>query len=187
MKHIIISALLILATMTGCTHVISDQARRLADPAISFGVLREAPDNYIGKYVLLGGMIAGVKNTKSGGEIEVVQLKLESSGMPEDPFVSGGRFIVTAPGFLDTLIYKTGRMITVVGEVKGKRTSMLDEVEYTYPVIAIKEMYVWRSYDTGNGYPYSGPGPYYNYDPYYYGYWPGPHWYRPMGPVFRRW
>lgn len=59
-------------------------------------------------------------------------------------------------------------------------------MEYTYPVIAIKEIHVWKNPEYDKGYPYPAPSPYY-YDPYYYGYWPGPYWYRPLGPVYRRW
>ncbi|KAF0221788.1 MAG: outer membrane [Geobacteraceae bacterium] len=186
MKRLLLMPFLALLLLSGCAHVISEEARRLVDPTVNFDRLRDNPDAYIGKYAMLGGMIAGAKNTKEGGQLEVVQLDLESDGIPEDTFRSGGRFLATTPNFLDIMIYKPGRLVTIVGEVKGKKTLPLDEIDYTYPVISIREIHALKTYDTDQGYPYPTPGPYL-YDPYYYGYWPGPYWYRPLGPAFKRW
>lgn len=185
MKKLIVLMLLTLAALAGCAHVISDESRRLVDPALTYGRLKEDPDAQVGRYVMLGGMIAGVKNAREGGQIEVVQVRLDDSGTPEDPYYSEGRFLATTDKFLDSLIFKPGRLVTIVGEVKGKKTLPLDEVDYTYPVIAVREIHIWKNYDTERGYQY--PPPYYYYDPYYYGFWPGPWWHRPMGPAFRRW
>ena len=186
MKKLLLMSLLALVTLSGCAHVISEEARRLVDPAVTFTKLRENPDASIGKYVMLGGVIAGAKNTKEGGVLEVVQVDLECDGIPEETFRTGGRFLATTPSFLDIMVYKTGRLVTIVGEVKGKKTFPLDEIDYSYPVISIREIHVWKTNESEQGYPYPTPGPYL-YDPYYYGYWPGPYWYRPLGPAFKRW
>ncbi|AJE03070.1 Slp family lipoprotein [Geobacter pickeringii] len=187
MKNFFALLLLTLTALAGCAHVISDESRRLVDPGITFSMLKEKPDSYTGKYVMLGGVIAGIKNTKEGSQLEVMQVRLDDSGMPEDTFRTEGRFLATTDRFLDSMIFKPGRLVTAVGEVRGKKTVPLDEVDYTYPVIAIREIHVWKSYDYEQGYPYPTPAPYYYYDPYYYGFWPGPYWYRPLGPVYRRW
>ncbi|MBT1076723.1 Slp family lipoprotein [Geobacter grbiciae] len=185
-----ISILIILLTtlsLSGCAHVISEQSRSLVDPTITYAMLKEKPDAFVGKYVQLGGVIVGVKNTTTGSQLEIMQVALDKTGMPEDTFRSEGRFLAISESFLDSMIYKPDRLVTLVGEVKGKKVMPVDEVEYTYPVLAIKEIYVWKSYDYEKGYPYPTPPPYSFYDPYYYGYWPGPYWYRPLGPVYRRW
>lgn len=187
MKNLLIISLLALCSLSGCAHVISDEARKLVDPTITFDRLRANPDAYVGKFVILGGVIAGTKNTREGGQLEIVQVQLSDDEMPEDSFRSGGRFLATTPDFLDVMIYKPNRLVTLMGEVKSKKTQPLDDVDYTYPVIAIRELHVWKSYDYERGYPYPPPAPFYDYDPYYYGYWPGPYWHRPVGPVFRRW
>ncbi|KAF0219789.1 MAG: outer membrane [Geobacteraceae bacterium] len=185
MKKIFFIVMPAMLLMSGCAHVISDQSMGLVDRTIAFGSLRENPEAFIGKYVLLGGSIVSTKNTNEGGELEVVQLPLDSSGSPEDSYNSGGRFLAVGSGFLDPAIYKQGRMVTVVGEVKGKRGMPLDEVEYTYPVIAIRELYLWkpseidRYYYPSHGYYY----PYYWYDPWFDPWWP--YWYHRPGP-FRR-
>lgn len=155
--------------IAGCAHVMSEQSLRLVDRQITFEELRRTPESYLGKYVLLGGTVAGVRNSKGGGELEVLQAPLDSSGMPEEKQYSGGRFIITTTQFLDPLVYKTGRRVTVVGEVKGKKTRQIDEVEYTYPLVAEVELRLWERYETEQY--YYNPYPYY-YDPFWNPWWP---------------
>ena len=172
--------LLTLLMLSGCSHVISEESRKLVDGQLTFGKLRENPDASSGKYVMLGGIIAGVRNAKTGGELEIVQFDLDRTDMPENVYNSGGRFLVTTPGFLDAMVYKRGRLVTVVGEVKGRLTRPLDSVDYTYPVISLREIHIWQTYESEQGFAYPPPAPY--YDPYYFGYWPDSYWYRPLGP-----
>lgn len=183
MRRVIVAALTLMVALSGCTRVISKEALQSVDPTVSFAKLRENPDQFIGKHVLLGGRIAAARNTKEGGQLEIVQFNLDDSGMPEDTFVSRGRFLAVSSEFLDTMIYKPGRLITLVGEVKGKKTLPLDEVDYTYPVVAIRELYLWKSEEYERSFYYLPP----YYDPYYYGFGYEPFWYRPYGPVIRRW
>ncbi len=165
----------------GCARVISDQSRSLVDPTIQFAGLRQNPDAYIGKIVLLGGRIASARNTKEGSVLEIVQFDLDGD-VPQDSFISHGRFLATSVDFLDTLIYKADRRVTLVGEVKGKKTLPLDEVEYTYPVVAIREIHVWAPAE-GDKYHLYPPS---RYNPYYYGYGSEPYWERPSLPALQR-
>jgi len=185
MRKLIFTAVAAMFLLSGCAQVISEEMMKTVDMGISFEKLRENPDSLLGKRVLLGGTIAAARNTKDGGELEIVQFNLERNGVPEDTFHSAGRFIAVSTDFLDPLIYQPGRMATLVGEVKGKKVMPLDEVDYTYPVVAIREIHLWKPIEDTKGYPYPTPG-FYNYDPYYWGYTPGPYWYRPPGPVFKR-
>lgn len=174
--------LVLLTALSGCAQVISEQGRRLVDPAVTFGKLKQHPDEFIGKYVVLGGIVAAARNAKEGGELEVVQVPLDSDDIPLNTLSTGGRFLATSSQFLDAMIYKPGRLVTILGEVKGKQVRPLDEVDYTYPVVAIREIHVWKSPEAEKGFPYPAPGPFYNYEPYYYGYGVGPYWFRPYGP-----
>ncbi len=180
MARYLLFTLLPLLLNTGCVCAISDDSRKLVDSTLTFSNVRENPDIWIGKYIMLGGLIANVKNTNEGGQLEVVQLKLDDNGIPEDAFSSDGRFVATSPNFLDNMIYKPGRLVTLVGEIKGKKISTLDEIKYLYPVIRIKEMHVWKSAEEENGYPYPPPTPY--YDPYYSGYGSKIYMLRPTAP-----
>lgn len=141
----------------GCVHVISDESMQLVDPSLSFALLRESPDLYAGKYLLLGGAIASVSNIKQMGQLEVVQFQLDNDNMPVESNKSGGRFLARTDGFLDPFIYKTGRLVSIVGEIKGHKTMPLDQVEYDYPIIAIREIFLLRQ-------EYARPYP----SPYYY-------------------
>lgn len=157
----------------GCaTRVISEESLRLVDRSLGFAQLKENPDRYVGSHVLLGGAIASVGNTKQMGQLEVVQFQLDSDNMPVEANVSGGRFLARTDGFLDPLVFKPGRLVTIVGEVKGQKTMRLDQVEYDYPVIAIREIHLWKPAEVRT-YPY--PYPY--YDDY---------WWRPFRP-WRPW
>ncbi len=181
LMKIILPALALLL-ITGCAQVFSDQANSLVDPSITFDRLKKDPNPSIGKFVKLGGIIATTKNTREGSQVEIVQFKLGSDDIPDESYASGGRFLAVTPEFLDGMIYKTGRPVAVIGEMKGMKTLPLDEIEYSYPVISIKEIHVWNISDL---YPY--PPPYY-YDPFYYPYWwyGAPYWY-PYGHGFRHW
>ena len=51
--------------------------------------------------------------------------------------------------FLDSAIYQRGRELSVIAEVVGQKELPLDEIMYSYPLLAIKEVYLWE--------PSSGP------------------------------
>lgn len=150
MKRIYILFLLPLL-LTACAHKgVSKEARLLADPSITYQVLRENPEQLAGKYVHLGGTVAGVRNTEAGGELEIVDLPLDRSGKPGERSGSGGRFLARDNRFLDPMVYKQGLTISLVGEVQGQKTAILDNVQYRYPVVRIKELYVWKPEDYGS-------------------------------------
>ena len=73
--------------------------------------------------------------------------------------------------FLDPATLPYGTRVTVTGEVIGSITMPLDETDYTYPVIDIKNLQVWAGIDESTPWirPYYGPGPYWG--PYWSPYW----------------
>jgi outer membrane lipoprotein len=173
--------LITLLLFTGCASVISEQSRKLVDSNDPFKVIKQAPDAYIGKHVMLGGRIANVKNSAEGAQLEIVQFELSSTGYPEDTFISYGRFLATSSSYMDPMIYRKGMLITLVGEIKGKKTMRLDDMDYTYPVLTMREWYIWRGSDLERGavFPSSMPV----YDPYSYGFGVEPSLQRPYSPV----
>lgn len=175
---VIISSVLF---FTGCTAIISEQSRKLVDTNDSFKVIKQTPDTYIGKHVMLGGRIANVKNSAEGAWLEIVQFELSPSGYPEDTFLSYGRFLAATSSYMDPMVYRKGLLITLVGEIKGKKTLRLDDIDYTYPVLAMREWHIWRGSDPDRGYGYPSPIP--TYDPYSYGFGVEPSLQRPYSPV----
>ncbi len=143
--------------LAGCTHAISRESLDLVDQNISFHQLKENPDGLVGKYVLLGGVIAGVENSSSGGELEVVQVGLDWLGRPEEGAPSEGRFIARSDRFLDPVIFAKGLMVSLVGRAEGKKSKLLGGMEYDYPVVAIREIRILQ------------PGQYSNYPTFHFG------------------
>lgn len=157
----------ILFLVSGCAHVISEESRALVDPAVTFSGLMASPDSYAGKYVMLGGVVAGVQNDNDGARLEVVQTPLDSEGLPDEAsHASGGRFLAVSSSFLDPVVYKQGRRVTLVGQVQGKKSLPIDQIRYTYPVISIREIHVWKKSEIEQT---NYPPPGYYYDPFWWG------------------
>jgi outer membrane lipoprotein len=129
--------------VAGCATVISKETLKTVDRDIRFEQVLENPDAYRGKVVLLGGEIINTENVPNKTGIIVLQRSLGYNRKPDSEGESKGRFIVSAPGFLDPAIYRPRRKITVVGPVMGKEVRPLGELEYAYPVIEKKELYIW--------------------------------------------
>jgi outer membrane lipoprotein len=168
---------LLLIALSACAPAISKQVRQQADQSLSFPILSADPEAYKGKIVILGGVIAQITTKPEQTELEIVQKNLDGSGEPETTDTSYGRFLVIADRFLDPLIYKKDRKITVAGEVTGSEVRKLDTLEYRYSVIKALELKLWPPPGSrtmpfilglGMGYSFGGP----------YGYWgwgPGPY------------
>jgi outer membrane lipoprotein len=129
--------------LAGCAHVISKQVLNEVDKNATFPQVAKDPDAFRGKTVLFGGAIIETKNLSDKTAVTVLQLPLGRRGEPAAGDVSEGRFIIQASGFLDPAIYSPGRKITVAGRVAGKEKRPLGEIEYTYPVIEKRELYLW--------------------------------------------
>ncbi|HLO25732.1 MAG TPA: Slp family lipoprotein [Geobacteraceae bacterium] len=139
---LVILVLPMLLLIAGCAHQISDKSLAMADRTISFAKLRGNPDAYRGKFVLLGGVIATIKDVQEGTQLEVVQHDLDSREIPDATSVSGGRFLAITPDSLDVAKCKRGAVVTMAGEVTGRKVQSLQGVDYVYPVIAVKELHL---------------------------------------------
>jgi outer membrane lipoprotein len=136
----VMAAVLLLA---GCAHVISKGVLQEVDTSVSFAQLSKDPEAYQGKTVLVGGDVIETQNLSDKTLVVVLQRPLGRRGEPGAGDISEGRFIIQTPGFLDPAIYSPGRKLTVAGTVVGKEVRPLGEIEYTYPVIEKRELYLW--------------------------------------------
>ena len=162
--------------LASCAESISDKFMKQVDKNVTFEQLIKNPDQYVGHSVLLGGVIVETTNKNDGTLLEVYQTELDSSGEPQNIDVSKGRFLAWDKDFLDSQIYRSGRRITIVGTVKGVELRKIGEVDYHYPYLVIKDIFLWRNVRI-RVYPryywdYYGPTWWYPY-PYgwYYPYW----------------
>jgi outer membrane lipoprotein len=164
---------LILGLMTGllagcATSPISQTYRQEAKENLEFRIVQQDPAKFTGVTVIWGGRIIEANNTPQGSELVILEMPLDEDQAPVNPSASEGRFIARTSGFLDPEIFKSGKYVTVAGEIAGAEAIPLGKTNYTYPILQIKQYYLW---DTSNAYPYSYYNPY--YDGYYgpYGYW----------------
>lgn len=156
--------------ITGCASVISKQVREQVNPDITVEEVFKYPERYKGEMIIVSGDIIETKNTKDGTLITAIQHPAGFRGRPKNVDESAGRFLAIDESYLDPYIYRKGRDITVAGEVQGIRTLPVGEIPYRYPVIHVKELYLWPVEKQPYSYPYR---PYY-YDDYWWwrrGFW----------------
>jgi outer membrane lipoprotein len=128
-------------------------------PFLTLRQVSQNPNDYQGKLVIWGGEIIETINQKDGTtQIEVFQRSLGLREVPLDTVASEGRFLVLADKYLDPYLYQRGKKITVAGELIGKNIQPLGELDYWYPLLSSKQIYLWSVY-------YYYPYPYYYYDP----------------------
>ncbi len=161
--------LIALLTLTGCaTYPISREIREAANKDLSFYMVKSEPENYTGETVIWGGHIIETIITDTGSELIILQTPLETTQRPQQPGLSMGRFIGKTKNFLDPEIYSKGKRVTVAGVLANPETRPLSNTKYEYPVIDIKELYLWPReilYDPIHPWDY---GPYW-WDPGWYG------------------
>ena len=184
---LLLGGLLILSSCAESAHQIlrhaghSDVPLELArqiDTNVSFVDLKAAPDNYVGRVIMAGGVVISAKRTKDQTEIEILQLPTEG-GEPSttDRLRSEGRFLAVREEFFDPASVPPGTPITVIGVVKGSITRPLDDSEYIYPILDIKHLTDWSvvaaQQSGGSTAAFYGP----HYSPF--GYWGRPYGYSP--------
>jgi outer membrane lipoprotein len=135
----------------GCgPQVIPKELEGQVDRNVSFLQLKESPATYIGRTVVLGGEVLSVKRANDTTRIEVLQIPLDSSLEPvPDRMTSQGRFLAVQKGFLDPATMPVGTRITVIGEMTGTTTLPIDDIQYTYPTLAIRHLKVWERQPPG--------------------------------------
>lgn len=172
----IISGMLILSS---CAPVLRRDIMETAIRKFSLSDIKNKPDPYKGKLFVLGGSIINTKITAEGSQIEALYIPVNSRGYlkDEEPLPTAGRFLAILPkeqGTLDPLIYRKERHITVAGDFIGTHLGKIDEVEYTFPIFRIVQIYLWKETEYYPSY-YYYPYPFWWYDP----------WWRPWGPWWR--
>lgn len=153
----------LMLVFAGCS-VISKEVRTQVDRSVTVEMVRAAPEDFRGTGVLWGGRILESTNLEDSTEIEVLELALAVDDTPKEDSPSGGRFIVRAPGFLDTSIFEPDRFVTVAGVVEGSETRKIGRMDYVYPIVKPLELKLSKPERERRYYDY--PPPWWWYPPY---------------------
>lgn len=141
------------------------------DPGLA--AVRADPRAYHGQTVRWGGVIIATENHPQLTRLTILGRQLDSDGQPRQSDASQGRFIALIHGFLDPAIYSDGRLITVQGSVQGEETRKVDQFPYVYPVVDVRNYYLWPLPQPEPRDPYWDDPFWYNtWYPYYGPYWP---------------
>jgi outer membrane lipoprotein len=173
-----------LITLSSCAPVLHNELLSRGIFDMSASVITEDPDLYKGKLFIMGGVIANTKATEAGSMIEALYVPVDAMGFLKD-VRPHNRFLAIYPkekGILDPMIYSKGREITIAGEFLEARRGKIDDMEYTYPLFEIKDIYLWEEraeyyFIMPPPYPPFYPA-YRYYDPWYYNPWYYDPWWR---------
>lgn len=138
------SLLLMCVSCTSRDYAIPEPYASQVDRSLTFEQLKESATSYVGKVVVLGGEVLNAKRSPEGTSIEILQLPLNGSEPVTDVQQSQGRFLALQKEFLDPATLIERPRVTIVGEVSGVRTQRLDDIDYPYPVLVVKDMKVWQ-------------------------------------------
>lgn len=163
----------------GCAGpVISKELRGEAWPIKGLAEVRKQPDKFRDKTIIVGGeIIDTINHEDETTTLVVLGYPLNGRERPEEWANSEGRFMVHSKQFLDPVVYRKERLVTVAGAVTGVETGAIGKTTYRYVTLDALQIYLWpkRYRPVFPSYPYHYPywGPYrpdywYPYD-YYWG------------------
>lgn len=163
MRNIPFIALLFsLLTVSGCATQLAKPINQKIDNNPSLMQVKNNVESYQNTMVRWGGAIAGTFNEEQNTLIEIVSRPLDAQGRPRESDDTQGRFIARVNGFLDPVVFSSGRELTVVGKITGHEKRMIDSYEYDYVTVAVDTFKLWPVIDKRQ---------YNHYDPFWYGPW----------------
>lgn len=141
MKHIMI--LLLSVTLSACS-IVPNEIDTANEALVSYSVVKQNTQTYLGKEARWGGIIANIDNQADYTVIEVVNLALDYQARPKESNQSAGRFLAYYHDFLDPMIYKKGKHITVLGNVEPAVEGKIGEQKYLYPTLKVSGLHIWK-------------------------------------------
>ncbi|WP_102798445.1 Slp family lipoprotein [Bowmanella denitrificans] len=152
--------------IAGCSTLPKDLQVAEGAKLLNYQEVAAQPQQSSGGQVLWGGVIADVKNKADATVLEMVHYPIRSYGRPTTDDESVGRFRVYVDGFLDPMVYKPGRSLTVSGAVTGSEEGQVGEYKYQFPTLKANGYHLWKDVQEVE---VSTMG--YGYGPYPYNWW----------------
>ena len=91
--------------------------------------------DYIAQKVRWGGKILKTENNQNTSSLSIIGFPLNSDGRPILSGDSTGRFIAVVDEFLEPVVYKNDRDITVSGTLRRTESRKIGEFSDDYPVV----------------------------------------------------
>lgn len=151
----------LLAVCGGCASKPSTSVGQALVDDVSLATVRKAIDDYQGTTVRWGGLVTETENKSDYTLVFVVARALENNEKPLSDSASEGRFVARFNGFVDPSVYAAGRPLSVIGEVDGILIRPIGEYDYRFPIVAVRDSYLWAD-------PSKQPRVYYYPDPWMY-------------------
>lgn len=98
--------------------------------------------------IRLGGIIANVTNLKDKTRIEVVNMPINNSGKPNLNSEPAGRYVGYYNGYLESMAFSEGRLVTLLGVSDGEEQGKVDDFEMSFRIMDIKGFHLWRIEET---------------------------------------
>ena len=125
--------------LSGCASTLPVEIRKA--PAINPDVadVKNNFERFRNSEIRWGGVITSVENLSNQTLIEIVSRGLYGSGRPRQNDSSPGRFIANIEGYLDPVVYASGREMTVNGIVVETTQKSIGKFEYDFPVVTVNQ------------------------------------------------
>lgn len=99
--------------------------------------------NVNGAQILWGGVIIAANNLQDATQIEILGYPLHNDQSPNTNKGPIGRFLAINPGYVETIDYAQGRLITVAGQLSELKEGHIGEAIYNYPVVKVTKIHLW--------------------------------------------
>ncbi len=152
----------LLVVISGCSYPISKGLRQEAAKDVTFAKVLASPPSYHGNIVIWGGVIIETVKRAEGTDLFMWETPTDFGERPKGREFAEGMFIARSRQLLDPDTYTAGLKVTVGGEIIGEELGKWDTMPYVYPVVRIKELYLWKPEPSGYKWswgntPYYGP------------------------------
>jgi outer membrane lipoprotein len=137
-----LSVLLLALGVTACVSI-PESLQSPATNMVSYenAVMDNAPTGTAARW---GGVIASVENTPEQSIMEIVHYPLKANGRPNLRQASIGRFKAVVDGFIDPMVFKKDRVVSVLGSLAEPMQGMVGEQAYTYPSLQVSGYHLWE-------------------------------------------
>ena len=159
------SGFILLLILAGCSSKPSTISLAVVDDVSLIQALADS-DAYVGSTVRWGGVVTEVENKADKTWVFLVARALKNNEKPIVDGGSDGRFIASFDGFIDPLVYKPGRPLTVVGSIEGNSVRAIGDYDYRFPVVSVRDSHLWAVPDKTRV--YYAPPPYWYHGMHYY-------------------